>query len=153
MVQHSLKTSSRGQFQPPYGWLDADASNGHSLIGFRVDMLELQNIPNQNAWSKDDVEYHCTYTLFQPQYLKGNIDTTGDGTKGAKRALKSSKPTANTTISLTDQSGHRRKLVVSNDEGQSAQELCDSDKSCGPDFVSTAKAKYCDISEKKTYRL
>ncbi|KAL8648133.1 MAG: hypothetical protein Q9210_005163 [Variospora velana] len=104
----SLTTSSGGQFQPPYG----------------VDMLKLQNIPNQNAWGKDDVQSYCTKTFQlsgskQFQYLKGNLDTTG--TKPEKRALSTARSTANATISVSDESGHRRKLVVSNYEGQSAQ--------------------------------
>ncbi|KAL8928980.1 MAG: hypothetical protein Q9208_001423 [Pyrenodesmia sp. 3 TL-2023] len=155
----TLTTSSGDRYQPPCGWLDMDASNGHSLVGFRVDMLELQNIPNINAWSKEDVQSYCTNTFqfsasVADQYLKSNIATTGDeNAKGSKRALENPSSSRNKTLSVTDTSGRRKKLVVSEYEGQSAQELCDSDKSRGPDFVSMAEGKYCDMSEKKTYQL
>lgn len=154
----SLTTSTGAKFQPPCGWLDGDKSEGHALVGFRVDMLELQNIPNVNAWGKNDVQEYCTRTFqssgsMQGQYLKGNLDTKGDGSKGQKRELSGSSASVNKTVSMTDQAGHRKKLVVSSYEGQSAQELCDSEKSRGPDFVSIAEEKYCDMSKKKMYRL
>ncbi|KAL8786905.1 MAG: hypothetical protein Q9213_002536 [Squamulea squamosa] len=148
----TLTTSSGSHFQPPCGWLDSDKSEGHGLVGFRVDMLELQNVPNVNAWSKDDVQGYCTKTFqfsgtSQDQYLKGNLDTKVGGSKGEKRDVR------NKTLSVTDTAGRRRKLIVSNYEGQSAQELCDSDKSKGPDFVSVAEGKYCDMLEKKIYKI
>ncbi|KAL8711714.1 MAG: hypothetical protein Q9220_003885 [cf. Caloplaca sp. 1 TL-2023] len=153
----SLTTSTGDEFRPPCGWLDQDKSEGHALVGFRVDMLELQNIPNKNAWGKDDVQEYCHETFkfsgsSQGQYLQGNLDTTGDGNKGQRRDVSSSGSATNKTLAITDSNGQRRKLVVSDFEGQSAQELCDSDKSRGPDFVSMAEGKYCDMSEKKVYK-
>lgn len=46
MVQHALVALVH---QLRYnGWLDSDALAGHSLVDFRVGMLELQNMPNIN---------------------------------------------------------------------------------------------------------
>ena len=154
----SLSTSTGDSFNPPCGWLDSDASAGHTLVGFRVDILELQNIPNINAWGKNDVQGYCTKTFqfsgsSQDQYVKGNLDTVGEGDTTKKRDMNKPKSTTNQTLSVTDVAGHRRKLVVSTYEGQSAQELCDSATSRGPDFVSLDEGKYCDMSEKKVYKL
>ncbi|KAL8811135.1 MAG: hypothetical protein Q9200_002045 [Gallowayella weberi] len=155
----TLKTSSGGSFQPPCGWLDSDASKGHRLAGFRVDMLELQNVPNINSWGKNDVQGYCQGAFkwsgtADGHYQAGNLATTGDeATKGEKRSLGNGTNPANTTVAIIDETGRRSKLVISHFEGQSAQELCESKKSRGPDFVSMAEMKYCDMSEKKIYRL
>ncbi|KAL8654167.1 MAG: hypothetical protein Q9226_003532 [Calogaya cf. arnoldii] len=154
----TLSTSTGARFQPPCGWLDSDASAGHALVGFRVDMLELQNIPNINNWGKNDVHQYCTNTFqfsgsSQDQYLVGNLDTKGEGGTTEKRDVSQSDNTTDKALTVTDTAGHRNKLVVSTFEGQSAQELCDSAKSRGPDFVSLAEGKYCDMSEKKVYKL
>ena len=154
----SLSTSTGQSFRPPCGWLDSDASQGHTLVGFRVDMLELQNIPNINEWGKNDVQKYCTNTFHfsgssQDSYEKGNLDTKGEGDTAKKRDVNEANSTANQTLSVTDTTGQRRKLVVSTYKGQSAQELCDSRNSRGPDFVSLDEGKYCDMSEKKVYRL
>ncbi|KAL8873503.1 MAG: hypothetical protein Q9174_001040 [Haloplaca sp. 1 TL-2023] len=154
----SLQTSTGDSFVPPCGWLDSDASKGHILQGFRVDMLELRNIPNINTWDKNDVQKYCTQTFqfsgsSQIRYEKGNLDTVGEGDTTEKRDVDPPKSTTNETLSVTDTAGHRKKLVVSTYRGQSAQELCDSTTSRGPDFVSLDEEKYCDMSEKKVYEL
>ena len=154
----SLSTSTGASFQPPCGWLDSDQSKGHPLVGFRVDMLELRNIPNINSWDKNDVQKYCTNTFqfsgsSQDSYVVGNLDTEGEGETFKKRDVKKADDTTEETVSVTDTAGQRRKLVVSAYKGQSAQELCDSRNSRGPDFVSLDEGKYCDMSEKKVYRL
>lgn len=121
-------------------------------------MLELRNIPNINSWDKNDVQKYCTNTFqfsgsSQDSYVVGNLNTEGEGETFKKRDVKKADGTTEETVSVTDTAGQRRKLVVSAYKGQSAQELCDSRNSRGPDFVSLDEGKYCDMSEKKVYRL
>ncbi len=156
MVQHALVSLVH---QLRYsGWLDSDAIAAHSLVDFRVDMLELQNIPNINDWGKHDVQGYCTKTFQfsgsgQDQYLKGNLDITGEDNNTRKRCVNKLEHSANKTLSVADTAGHRKKLIVSTYEGQSTQELCDSVKSRGPEFVSLGEGKDCDTSGKTGYNL
>lgn len=48
---------------------------------------------------------------------------------------------------------YQNQLVVSNIDSHSAQELCESDTSSGPDFVSTSEGLFCDMSEKQLWPL
>lgn len=131
---------------------------GHTLVDFRVDMLELQNTPNINDWGKHDVQGCCTKTFqfsgsSQDQYHKGNLDIKGEDNNTRKRCVNKSEHSANKTLSVADTAGPRKKLVVSTYGGQSTQEVRDSVKSRGPEFVSLGERKYCDTSGKNGYNL
>lgn len=43
------------------------------------------------------------------------------------------------------------QLVVSSQSSHNATELCDSETSVGPDFVSTEEGVFCSMSQKKTF--
>lgn len=43
------------------------------------------------------------------------------------------------------------QLVVSTQHSHNATEVCDSDTSAGPDFVSTEEGVFCSMSQKKTF--
>lgn len=43
------------------------------------------------------------------------------------------------------------QLVVSSQRSHNATELCDSETSFGPDFVSTEEGVFCSMSQKKTF--
>lgn len=45
------------------------------------------------------------------------------------------------------------RLVVSNMTSHSAQNLCGSQSSFGPDFVAMLERLFCDMGEKKLYEL
>lgn len=45
---------------------------------------------------------------------------------------------------------HADRLVVSEMQGHSAIEVCNSQSSLGPDFVSLTEMMFCDMSEKKS---
>lgn len=47
----------------------------------------------------------------------------------------------------------RKQLVVSEIEGQSAEELCRHPKSRGPDFISRVEMVFCDMTTKTTHPL
>lgn len=152
----NLATSDGQPYQPACGWLDSDASQGHLLAGFRVAMLELQNIPNENPWGSNDVQSFCTQTFHfsgstPGPYLQGNLDTNAVGA-GEKRDMPGLLA-KNTSTNATQSSQHTRKLVISHHEGQSALDLCSSQKSRGPDFVSILEQQYCDMSSKTLYPL
>lgn len=44
-----------------------------------------------------------------------------------------------------------RQLVVSSKGSHSATEVCDSETSFGPDFISTEEGVFCSMSQKKTF--
>ena len=155
-----LFTSDGAPYQPPCGWLDGDASEGHKLAGFRVNMLALQNMTNNpdRSWNVNDTQSYCTNAFHfsgskAAAYRSGNLDTTGDGSKGEKRHLDTRNSTTQPYSPGLRNSSHPRTLIVSAHENQSAQDLCDSDKSLGHDFVSTSEGKYCDMNTKRVYPL
>jgi hypothetical protein len=45
------------------------------------------------------------------------------------------------------------QLVISEYEGHSAVEVCESESSWGPDFVSIAEGVFCDMCERQHYPL
>ena len=151
----NLATSDGQPYQPACGWLDSDASQGHLLAGFRVAMLELQNVPNENPWSSNDVQSFCTQTFHfsgtsTGPYLQGNLDTNAIGA-GEKRSVPYY--LQNQTTSSTKAGQHRKKIIISHHEGQSALDLCSSQKSRGPDFVSVKEQVYCDMTHKTVHPL
>lgn len=52
-----------------------------------------------------------------------------------------------------DPSTALRRLIISSSKHHSAQELCDSASSRGPDFISTKEGIFCDMEHKKAYPL
>lgn len=127
-------------------------------MDFRVDMPELQNIPNINDWGKHDVQGYCTTTFQlsgsrQDQYLKGHLDIQGEDDNTKKRGVNKSEHSANKTLSVADTAGQRKKPVISTYEVQSTQKLCDSTKSRGPEFASLGEGKYCNTPGKTGYNL
>ena len=156
----NLFTGTGAPYQPPCGWLDGNGSEGHKLAGFRINMLALQNMTNNpdRPWGIDDTQKYCTDAFrfsgsAMAAYRSGNLDTTGDGTKGEKRQLSAGNQTVGPYSPSVNNGHHQRTLIVSTHKGQSAQVLCDSAKSRGHDFGSKPEGKYCDMSTKMVYPL
>lgn len=74
------------------------------------------------------------------------VGPTGDFVSN-KREEKQRSPDYETTLS----SRLARQLVVSSKRSHSASEVCDSDTSYGPDFVSVEEGVFCSMSQKKKF--
>lgn len=79
--------------------------------------------------------------------VKATLVGPTQGIFGRKRKEKQRSPDDITTLSARLAS----ELVVSSKSDHSATEVCDSDTSFGPDFVSTEEGVFCSMSQKKKF--
>ncbi|KAI9701956.1 MAG: hypothetical protein M1836_001300 [Candelina mexicana] len=70
----------------------------------------------------------------------------------SKGKVRKSRRSDNSTNSASNTIG-KGHLVISDHEQHSAQELCESPSSLGPDFVSTEESLFCDMSSKTIWHL
>ncbi|KAH6678616.1 hypothetical protein B0J14DRAFT_688722 [Halenospora varia] len=77
--------------------------------------------------------------------------------KKSKRELPLKEPVLNRRIEKRIEEPHKwyeeNQLVISEDTEHSAVDLCLSESSWGPDFVSVHEGVFCDMCERKTYPL
>lgn len=81
-------------------------------------------------------------------YVEDGYLTPGNAT--GPSAVPSSKPKARRQATTPFMPG---QLIVSNITDHSAADLCNSDTSQGPDFVSTVESLFCDMTAKQLYPL
>lgn len=161
-------------YQPKCVWIDGDKSNGITTQGMGIhitdfvateeraqaykDHPETMCKSKPRFWLYDDLTSDMYLPFFDPplEYDTNNVDkdrskvlVEGSSTGPLPPRKRSHK--ARSTV-------HKRhhfpgKLVTSSKPAHSARELCESDHSLGPDFVSLPEGLFCDMSEKELWPL
>ena len=160
---------------PKCAWLDADHSDRLRFIAMSMHMPDFngdqgladeytqhkENLCNSKArfmqWGKlfTNPGQNSVPPIFNPPLQYNSDGSEVDPAalfKGGTVQRRDQVPDNSTSVmdGSIDRPGH---LVVSDHEGHSAQEVCGSETSCDPSFVSTSEGYYCDVSTKTAYAL
>ncbi|KAF2103365.1 hypothetical protein NA57DRAFT_52888 [Rhizodiscina lignyota] len=149
-----------GQFKPgtdaqskrpwfPYcGWLDNDHTCGHRIGTIIVDVDYVQTVLNQNV---EDTCLHHIWWGVDPAHFVNPSGVPGNGII-SPGPIKNIPPGGPGTKSCTKKRAAEKKdirLVRSDIWSHNATDLCMSDHSRGPDFVSLVEGMYCDMDTRK----
>ena len=159
-----------GTYSPKCVWLDYNHSDNLRFNGLSLHMPDFagdeqgkvtEYQTNQDTLCKSDPRMK-----FWPQILPDDIvpfhkfQYNDDGSDvdpasvinlpGSKIRRDPKKPRANKRTTSNPSPGH---LVVSGHQDHSAKDLCESETSHGPDFVSTVEGFYCDMDTKDAWPL
>ncbi|KAH6611650.1 hypothetical protein C7974DRAFT_419110 [Boeremia exigua] len=162
-------------YQPKCVWIDGDASNGIATQGLGIHVTDFTATPERAAAYKEDPETMCKsrprfhlydeldtdmyLPFFDPplEYDENSVDRDRskvlvDGSStGPLPPRKRSVEQRGTA--LTRRHHFPGRLVTSAQRAHSARELCRSETSLGPDFVSVYEGLFCDMSEKELWPL
>ncbi|KAI1103608.1 hypothetical protein F4804DRAFT_342403 [Jackrogersella minutella] len=160
---------------PDCMWIDAN--NDQPQSGFQVHWPEFFNppgssIPADPAGKAEKVDFFCSQ---QPAFKYYNFAENQDPRDvavwppkagrseegletrepligyGKPKQVESAKFRRETTEKRQAADPQAGRLVVSDNEKHSAEELCQSKTSKGPDFVNTATGTFCRMSDKKQF--
>ncbi|KAF1834468.1 hypothetical protein BDW02DRAFT_579541 [Decorospora gaudefroyi] len=122
-IERAGEKSDGSAYIPKCTWLDADYTNGIANAALKFDVFAYSNLVGDTINSNAA----CASTIFD--------STTGPipGIPGGR--------IANRPLWMTEQ------LIISNFTSQTADQLCNSAKSWGPDFIGP-DGKFCDMSSK-----
>ena len=142
-------------------WLDHDHSDDVPYSALKV------HLPDFATKTKHELDWYCKkHPSVMQFHNKGDalyhwnvdknreFDSTNDtelyDIASAPFVAESESEQANTkrSLSLKRSAAMASQLVVSNDAQHSAKELCESDSSHGPDFVSVPEKLFCDMGTK-----
>jgi hypothetical protein len=162
-------TVADGHYQPKCVWIDSDHSQGLRFQGLSLHFPDFtaSQTGQQNEYTNNldtlcksdprmafwpDIVPDSVVPFFSPPLLYNtdgsDVDTSLVINKPKRRSIESSR--------LSKRDGRQLKpghLVVSHFQSHSAQELCESATSIGPDFVSTTEGIFCDMAEKEWWSL
>lgn len=160
-------------YQPKCVWIDGDKSNGITTQGMGIHITDFTATeerakayagdPDTMCKSKprfhlyDDLTSDMFLPYFDPplEYDEHNVDK--DKSKvlvdGASTGQLPPKNKRKRRGNVAKRHHFPGKLVTSAKPAHSARELCESDTSMGPDFVSSHEGLFCDMSEKELWPL
>lgn len=163
-------TVGDGHYQPKCVWIDSDHTNGLKARGLSLHFPDFtasqpgqQNEYNNN---KDTLCKSDPRMGFWPDILPDSIIPffsppliyNPDGSD-VDTSLVINKPKRRRSVEsprLSKRGGRQLRpghLIISNHQSHSAQELCESETSIGPDFVSTNESVFCDMAAKEWWPL
>ncbi|ETS74482.1 hypothetical protein PFICI_14348 [Pestalotiopsis fici W106-1] len=125
---------SDSEYQPDCFWIDANGDQPNT--GFQVRWPSYANVSFDE--SNTDPEQFC-------DDIKFGLRTESDPNSINYFTRKTKRQTPTRAGWMASQ------LVVSDSQTHSAQKLCDSDSSLGPDFAHTGEQKFCDMDSKTLY--
>ena len=176
---HSDLIVSADGYMPKCIWLDQDHTNGLHFQGMGMHITDFYATPErvdeykniQDALCKSTPRFQMYPDILPDQwhsfylpplkYSKNHTDTNYNRVINAKgqnlgyqppfkRSLGGSKAPRKIKRNANPQPSH---LIVSKFGDHSAVELCGSEQSFGPDFVSVAEGIFCDMSTKTAWPL
>jgi len=161
-------------YQPKCAWIDSDHSDGLHYIAMSMHIPDFNGdaalvdeynqdkdfLCNAKArmmmWGQLTVNpgYNSVPPMFSPP-LEYNADGSDKDTSvlfkpGTVEKRDMSPPTNSTTDGSINMPGH---VIISDYMAHLASEVCESETSRGPSFVSTQEGVYCDMSTKTSYPL
>ncbi|KAI1459464.1 hypothetical protein F4805DRAFT_63649 [Annulohypoxylon moriforme] len=158
---------------PDCMWIDSN--NDQPQTGFQLHWPEFyvkngDNLPSDPKEQTDKINYFCSQ---QPAFKYYNYATDPDPRSitawpitnprsepftsyGPAKHAESAKFRRGThyprqSSNTTATNPHENRLVISNSKQHTADGLCSSDTSYGPDFVNTAAGTFCRMSDKKQF--
>ncbi|XDG08366.1 hypothetical protein ABKA04_007981 [Annulohypoxylon sp. FPYF3050] len=158
---------------PDCMWIDSN--NDQPQSGFQLHWPEFyvpsgDSLPADPKEQTDKINYFCSQ---QPAFKYYNYATDPDPRAitawpitnprsepftayGPAKEAESAKFRRGTvyprqTVNATATNPHENRLVISNSKTHTADGLCGSDTSYGPDFVNTALKTFCRMSDKKQF--
>ncbi|KAI9652386.1 MAG: hypothetical protein M1829_001661 [Trizodia sp. TS-e1964] len=165
---YSNFTVGDGHYQPKCVWIDSDHSNGLRFQGMSLHFPDftasqtgqrdeyntnLDALCNSDARMKfwPGIVPDAIIPFFDPPLAYNADGSDADLSlvinKARRRSIASSRPFRRNALPGRQLgAGH---LIISNFDSHSAQDLCESESSIGPDFVSMAEGIYCDMAEKE----
>ncbi|KAI1392685.1 uncharacterized protein F4822DRAFT_425888 [Hypoxylon trugodes] len=121
---------------PPFKLYNyADVKDPHSITYYTI----------SNKRSEEEVESRDTATAFGPSKHANSARFRNSPLYPRQNG---SYPTNGTD---TGSNPHANRLVISNTAKHSAQNLCDSETSHGPDFVNVSEGTFCRMSDKTVW--
>lgn len=164
-----------GTYTPKCVWLDKNHSNGLHYSGLALHMPDFAGDEQGKIDEyQEDPDTLCKSTRRMgffpsmpddglPPFFLPPLNYTSTGAdvdfnyvkdRPNSRIRRGELQQADSRLQRRDTSNPRPgHLIVSDNESPSAHELCESESSFGPDFVSTIEDTYCDMSAKKAYPL
>ncbi|KAL1626478.1 hypothetical protein SLS56_006789 [Neofusicoccum ribis] len=164
-------------YQPKCIWIDGDSSNGITTQGMGIHITDFTATQERAQAYADDPDtmckskprFHLYDKLTSDYYLpffnppleydanlvdKDTSKVLTDGDSTGKLPPKNKKRSARERRSLlAKRHVFPGKLIASRKTAHSARDLCLSDNSMGPDFVSFHEGLFCDMSEKELWPL
>lgn len=149
-------------YMPTCLWIDANGDQ--PATGFQVNWLDMQVQASDNRTDKnvDDVPTLCntpSFTIYNNpdpntiSYWTGNRRRSFDHSKVAKAEGPPSKHSESQPQRRGQFSQRFDNVLVIDDTSEhSAQQLCESETSAGPDFVNSGEM-FCDMKTKTAYPL
>ncbi|KAM0425253.1 hypothetical protein ACHAPT_009570 [Fusarium lateritium] len=128
---------NNGDYKPTCTWIDGDKTNGLFVKAFSIHFPTFAYEPKKQ-YSKDPKNY-CRIRGFQG-YRDLDLKQPVPPPKNRKRAIGPKR---------RDTSGAR--VIVTKEAGYNTTELCESDTSWGPDFVSLDEGLYCDMDSRELF--
>jgi hypothetical protein len=140
-------------------WLDKDHSDGIKWGGLHIWMTAFSS-DYTNKGTKWSADWYCKHPATMQFYNKGDKHSYWPPATAKSRVVRDSitasevevleSESYNITETIPQQRRKRSpamasELVVSDDHRHSAVDLCSSDTSFGPDFVSLFEEVYCDM--------
>ncbi|OJJ52389.1 hypothetical protein ASPSYDRAFT_164879 [Aspergillus sydowii CBS 593.65] len=147
--ESNMWTDTDQSYQPKCFWIDADGDQPNTGFQVRWPRYAKQEFDEGNT----DPANICNDIDFglRTEEDPSDINFWTDASK-ARRDMNISKR-RNRVRQVPRVAWAAEQLVVSNSTHHSAQRLCDSDTSMGPDFVHLAENYFCDMGTKTKYPL
>ncbi len=120
--------------KPLCTWLDSDHTNGLKVSAIAI---HFPSFSTKGAYSRSPISY-CG-----PKAFRAYRENDGSGALLGKRELRGAHMERATDT----------RLVVSSDPSHTATDLCRSETSRGPDFISTAEGLFCNMETRQVLRL
>ena len=130
--------------KPACTWMDTDLTKETNLGGMQIHM---EDFINKTTDYSTDPNYYCN-----PPVMSFRKDFKEfDGIDARKRSVLESRNANQEARKVRNkrQAVFEEQLIESSSTGHSAQELCGSETSRGPDFVSLEEGLYCDMMNKQ----
>ncbi|MCJ1367919.1 hypothetical protein MMC16_007055 [Acarospora aff. strigata] len=157
-----------GTYTPKCVWIDKNHSKGIRSQGLSLHMPDFSSTEAMFQQYIDNPDTLCKSTprmkmwgeiwpdssipTFQPP-LKYTATGADEDPHRVIDKTKRQDPKAFRQPKRENSNNRPGHLVLSNIEGHSAKELCESETSLGADFVSTAEGVYCDMTAKQQWPL
>ena len=171
---YSNKIVGDGTYTPKCVWLDKNHSKGLRYAGLGLHMPDFSSSEQGRAEEyQNDLDTLCKSTPRMkfyptmpddglPPFFKPPLATNADGSdkdpnrvkdKASSRVRRFEDVGRTELQKRSDSNSQPGHLIISGHEGHSGTELCGSEGSYGPDFVSTVDNTYCDMSTKTSWPL
>ncbi|KAK7977803.1 hypothetical protein PG988_005293 [Apiospora saccharicola] len=146
-------------YQPKCTWVDGDKSNGITTQGFGMHITDFTATKERAQAYADDQDTMCKskprfhlYDDLKSDYFLPYFNPPLDPRASSPPRNKVRSPRERRDI-ISKRHLFPGKLVTSPKTAHSARELCESNNSLGPDFVSFHENLFCDMSEKELWPL